>query len=252
MTAKKKKFPSAPPVQPVVLALETSTRVCGLALLQGGETMFSLSFVPPGGHSGFLMTAVDDAVALTGLQPALWNAVVVSRGPGSFTGLRIGLATAKGLALGLGIPLFGVPTLEVLARGAAAAAERFICPVMDARKGQVFTALYRRTRQGVKEVRPPASLLPEELPSLAPPDALFTGDALGIYADRIGAAYGSARLAFAGPELWHPDAVVVGRMGMTRVLAGDPSELVDLVPLYVRPSDAELNRHDRHRPARRA
>ncbi len=232
--------PPAADQDPVLFCLDTATAYCCLALLRGPRTVFSLAFTPPGGHSAHLMQAVDAMEKLSGVPRGEWSAVAVSRGPGSFTGLRIGLATAKALSLGLGIPLYGVPTLEALAARTAATGADPVCPLLDARKGQVFAALYRRARSGgLREVLPPAAVEPARLPELIPGEATFTGDGADRYLDVLRASYGRG-LRLAPPPLRRPDAAETGLLALPRLARGEPSELSTLVPLYVRASDAEL------------
>ncbi len=233
---------------PLFLTLETATPSCGLALMKGNEAVYSLSFIPGGGHSTGLMPAVEAMVWLTGVPRSAWRAVVISRGPGSFTGLRIGLATAKAISLGLSIPLYGVPTLEALAFRLSGWPTEFICPLLDARKSQVFVALYRQTGKGLKTALPPRAAYPEELPRIVPPEALFTGDGADRYGVKMENLYG-ANLRFAPPDLRITDPAAVGMLGLPKVLRAAPSELARLIPEYVRASDAEINHGNK--PSRR-
>jgi tRNA threonylcarbamoyladenosine biosynthesis protein TsaB len=226
-----------------VAAIETATRRGSLALLNGEEVLFSLSFTPRGGHSAHLMPAVEMMSTLAGIPPSAWNALMVSSGPGSFTGLRIGLATAKALSLGLRIPLYGVPTLDALARRVSPLGSKYICTLLDARKGQLFAALYRNRKGSLEKLEGNLSLFPEEVPSLIPGEALFTGDGLEVYGSELEKHYGRP-LAVAPPDLRYPDAVAVARNGLAKVSSGAPSELGALVPEYVRASDAEIRYGD--------
>lgn len=226
--------------KPVALCLETATRVCSVALLRGEMPLFDLSFTPPSGHSASLMPAVEGAALMSGHESSTWEAVVISSGPGSFTGLRIGMAAAKALSLGLGIPLYGVSTLEALACRIDAEPGTMICPVVDARKRQLFCALYRKGTAGLEIMIEPAAVYPEDLPRLIPPEALFTGDGICRYRKEMEEAYGPG-LLLAPPDKWSPSAVAVGRLALPRILSDQPSEMIGLVPQYVRASDAELS-----------
>ncbi len=231
---------------PVFLALETATPVCSLAIMAGDVPLISVSFTPAAGHSASLMPAVDAAARLAGAPRETWAAVAVSRGPGSFTGLRIGLATAKALALGLDVPLYGVSTLEALASRVAVPPPRPICALIDARKGQVFAAVYRPGRRGLRRLVSPKAVFPGEIPRFAPCNALFTGDGLDAYADDLAKAFGR-NVDAAPPDLRRADAAAVGRLALPRVVSGAPTEIDALVPDYVRPSDAEINHGRRKR-----
>jgi tRNA threonylcarbamoyladenosine biosynthesis protein TsaB len=228
---------------PLTAAIETATRRGSLALLCGEKVLFSLSFTPRGGHSAHLMPAVEELSTMTGIPPSAWSALVVSSGPGSFTGLRIGLATAKAITLGLRIPLYGVPTLDALALRASSLGSEYIGTLLDARKGQLFAALYRNRNGSLEKLEGSLSLFPEEVPSLIPGEALFTGDGLDVYGSELQKLYGRMPAA-APPDLRYPDAVSVARMGLAKVSAGAPSELGSLVPEYVRASDAEIKYGD--------
>jgi tRNA threonylcarbamoyladenosine biosynthesis protein TsaB len=229
---------------PVILCLETATPVMGVALIRGALPLASLSLVPSGGHSRHLMAAVDWLVRAAGLPSTSWSAVAVSRGPGSFTGLRIGLATAKALAMGLRIPLHGVSTLQALASRAPARPGEPVCAVLDARKGQVFAGLFLAGEGGPVPAGPPVAVPPEHLPRHVTPGALFLGDGLARYGPEIDRAFGRPVLRAPG-HLWYPDPVAVGLLGLKSHLAGEPDQVVSLVPDYVRASDAELS----HPPA---
>jgi tRNA threonylcarbamoyladenosine biosynthesis protein TsaB len=229
---------------PVFIALETATRIGGLALMRGEKPLLALTHSPPSGHSATLMPAVESMATLSGIPPSAWEAVVVSSGPGSFTGLRIGMATAKALSIGLKIPLYGVPTLDALASRLLPLGEKQICPVLDARKGQLFTSLYINTMDGsLERVQELRSVYPEDLPSVAPPEALFTGDGLDVYGEELKKIYG-VQLRFAPTAYRYPDPVSTALSGLLKILNNLPSELLCLQPEYVRPSDAELKYGD--------
>src|SRR4030095_16768186 len=125
-----------------ILALESATLAGGAALLDGaivvgeGRTNIALT------HSERLMVAVDRLLADAGWTVTDLEGIAVSVGPGSFTGLRVGIATAKGLAVALGLPVAPVPTLDALAATLPFAAVP-VCPLLDARKGEVYCSLYR-------------------------------------------------------------------------------------------------------------
>ncbi len=125
-----------------VLAVDTSTMAGGVALLDDdrivGESLLDVRTT----HSERLMVAVDRALGDAGWTAASLDGFAVAVGPGSFTGLRIGLAAVKGLAFALGRPIAAVPTLDAMAAGLAWAS-RPVCPVLEARKGEVFASLYR-------------------------------------------------------------------------------------------------------------
>lgn len=127
-----------------LLAIETATSAHSVAVVEDGQLLAELACEAQGNRGGVLLPAVDQALKKAGVAARHLNAVAVSVGPGSFTGLRVGLATAKGLALGAGAAVVGVPTLEALAAGYTTA-HVTICALLDAYRSEVYMALFRRT-----------------------------------------------------------------------------------------------------------
>jgi tRNA threonylcarbamoyladenosine biosynthesis protein TsaB len=139
-----------------VLALETATAVCAAALVADGEVIAEETVTRRFVHAEKLMMMIGEALQRSGCERRDLNAIAVSIGPGSFTGLRIGLATGKGLTYALGIPLIAVPTLEALSvhllRSGGTAEGGFILPVLDARRDEVYTQLFHAGPDGVSAV----------------------------------------------------------------------------------------------------
>ena len=125
-----------------ILAIESSSLVASVAVTEDGVTVAEYTVNFKKTHSQTLLPMIDQIAAMTELDMDSVDAIAVSGGPGSFTGLRIGSATAKGLGLALKKPLIHVPTLDAMAWNLYGASG-LICPVMDARRNQVYTGLYR-------------------------------------------------------------------------------------------------------------
>lgn len=141
---------------PCILNLETSTSVCSVALADGGEVFFEKVAYEGPSHAALLGTFVAEALAVLKRMGKRLDAVAVSSGPGSYTGLRIGVSLAKGLCFGLDIPLIAVPTLECLAaqaieRDGGASADLY-CPMLDARRMEVYSAVFDSALQPVRAV----------------------------------------------------------------------------------------------------
>ncbi len=214
-----------------LLALETSTLAGGVALLDDeriiGEYLLDVRLT----HSERLMPAVDRLLTDAGWTVAALDGLAVAVGPGSFTGLRIGLSTAKGLAWARGIPVAGVPTLDALAASLPFCALP-VCPVLDARKGEVYCSLYRW--DGAQMCR--------EWEYLAiPPDALSArlGEPTVLLGDGA-AGIASRHARVAPPHRRLPSAAAVGVLGLARFRAGEVVSAAELSPLYLRPSEAWL------------
>ena len=216
-----------------VLAVETSTLAGGVALLDGdrvvGEYLLDVRVT----HSERLMATVDRALGDAGWRIRDIEGLAVAIGPGSFTGLRIGLSTVKGLALALSIPVSAVPTLDALAAALPFAALP-VCPVIGARKGEVYACLYRWSGHAMRREWEYLALAADELAARLAEPMILVGDG----AASIRSPY--ARLA--PPARRVPSPACVGQLGLERLRRGETVSAADLVPLYLRPSEAELKR----------
>jgi tRNA threonylcarbamoyladenosine biosynthesis protein TsaB len=216
-----------------VLAIETSTLAGGAALLDDERVVGEYALDVRVTHSERVMAAVDRLMRDACWHPGDLDGLAVAAGPGSFTGLRIGLATVKGLALALSIPVAAVPTLDAMAAAMPFAAWP-VCPVLEARKGEVYTSLYRWTGAMMRREWDYLAISPTELTArLIGPTIL-----LGPGATAIPSAH--ARLAPTVPRI--PSAAAVGQLGVERLRRGEAATPSTLVPIYLRPSEAELKR----------
>jgi tRNA threonylcarbamoyladenosine biosynthesis protein TsaB len=206
--------------------------------VRDGTVLSEVAARTSGSHVAALPALVEHVLAEARLRIEAVDAVAVSIGPGSFTGLRIGLALAKGITFAGGIPLVTVPTLEVLAHAVALPADTVVCAALDARKREVYAAFFRVLPDGGRErLSPDAALAPEVLAERLTRGTVLVGDAAGYASAALG---GRARvLPFT--EV-HPRGGGVARLGWLRLLAGGASETETAEPSYVRPPEAELAR----------
>lgn len=216
-----------------LLAVETSTRAGGVALLDGERVCGEYALDVKATHSERLMPAIDRVLTDAGWTPADLQGLAVAVGPGSFTGLRIGLSTVKGLALALGIPVAAVPTLDAMAASLPFACLP-VCPVLDARKGEVYCSLFRWDGAAMRREWAYLALPPRELAARLTEPVILLGDAAGTIETP------QARLA--PPHRRGPSPAAVGVLGLARLVAGETVAVADLVPIYLRPSEAELKR----------
>ena len=214
-----------------ILALDTSTMIACVALLEDNITVCEITTKVNKGHSSGLIHIIEHALSIPSWKLNSIGLIVVGRGPGSFTGIRIGIATAKGIAMAVGVPIAGVCTLDALAY-AASPSHTPIVPVMDAKKGEVFCALYS---QKGEPLSPYYNIKPDAITKICRDDALFIGDGLEKYGDILARSMGS-RFSKGPKCLWYPKASVMGLMGM-KTHDNSPR---DVQPIYVRPSDATL------------
>lgn len=218
-----------------LLALDTSTPVGGVAVGTAERLLAEVVLGAGTRHAGELMPAVDFALERAGLAPAALAGVVVAGGPGSFTGIRIAGATAKGLVRALGVPLFSYSGLLALAAGAAVD-ERPVCALFDARRGEVYAACYAFPElAGVEEILAPGPRRVDEvLDALADFSPLYVGDGARLHASRIrerGARLAPPHLSIprASSLLWLAEIEPAGRV----------AEPAEWEPAYLRPSGAE-------------
>jgi tRNA threonylcarbamoyladenosine biosynthesis protein TsaB len=225
-----------------VLGIETSWNTCGFAVVEDERLLGEALSGAAGRHveeSTAMISALLDEipVALRDL-----DGVAVSLGPGSFTGLRIGLGTAKGICFGTGLPLAGVPTLDCMAESLCPW-DGYIVPVRDARRGEIYMASYRSRGGLVERLSDYRALTPgaavEEVAALAADDrTVVAGDALVRYGeflrDRL-----SSGVVFGEEGRGMPHPATVARIGVRMFREGRTLDLGRSEPLYVRPSEAE-------------
>jgi len=213
-----------------VLALDAATEACSVALL-GREMLISRYEEFGKGHAERLLGMVDEVLAEAGLALSALDGIAASVGPGAFTGVRITVAVAQGLAFGAALPIVPVSTLEALALPALEDCERALC-CLDARMGEVYWGCYARDQQrGVRATSAPRVSAPDQvrLADLAPHRGIGRGfSAYPVLAELPGLSVAAAdRLAL-------PSARAVARLGELRLRAGEGRDPADLTPLYLR------------------
>ena len=200
-----------------VLAIETATQQMGLAVHDGERVVSSYELLAESPQTAELPDAVRRVLAGAGTTLGRLETIVVDIGPGSFTGLRIGLAFAKSLALATGKRLVGVSSLDVLAAQLPFSA-RAVCPVLDAKRKNVYAALYHVERETpVRRTDYLLSPIEEVLQAIGEP-TIFLGDGCLLYRDQITARCPEGQ--FAPPEMWWPKAGTLARLGWARAEAG--------------------------------
>jgi tRNA threonylcarbamoyladenosine biosynthesis protein TsaB len=220
-----------------LLGVESATLSGGVALLDGDRLLGEITLNIAITHSERLMSAVDRLLADCGLAPADLDGLAVSVGPGSFTGLRVGLATVKALAMALDLPVAAVPTLDALA-ARLPFADAPVCPILDARKGEVYLSLYRWREGGMAREWDYLALPPELAAARLDAPVILLGD--GIEACRPWLSRLGAGVRMAPPAQRLPSAAAVAGLGRAALAAGAGVGAESLAPLYLRPSEAEL------------
>jgi tRNA threonylcarbamoyladenosine biosynthesis protein TsaB len=223
-----------------ILALETATLVSSVALANSDTLVAELTLQTKMTHSEQLMPHVATVLEMAQVTLTDLSAIAVSIGPGSFTGLRIGLATAKALAYALKIPIIGVPTLEALAFGCSLPGI-YLASLLDAQKNNVYQAVFQRQAEGWREVIPvhvlSCSEALDELAALSQPVAML-GEGAILYQQQIKERGGN--LFLPPPHLLMPRAGNVAFLGQQLLQQSVQQGVMTLEPLYIRRSEAEV------------
>lgn len=218
----------------LILALDTATEKGSLALVAADRVLMEYALESHGTYLTRLMPGVAALFTTTGHAPADLAAVAVSLGPGNFTGLRIGLATAKTLAWSLNCPLVPVPTMEVLAAQFPFHPHP-IGVVMDAKRGEVFWGLFSCPEDQPQMLEGPLRLPVADLPDRLPVPLLLTGPGLSAYSEVLTPQL-SPEIALAPPEMRWPRAPILARLARQRLKQGQTANPAQLVPTYLRPA----------------
>ena len=229
----------------LLLAFEPSAKAASVALFDG-EKLLGESYQNTGlTHSQTLLVMTQDLLAQCGKTPADVEAVAVANGPGSFTGVRIGVAAAKGFAWGKEIPCYGVSTLESMALGLGAF-NGVVCPVMDARRSQVYNALFYANCGELARITPDRALSLADLGAeLKNPDIpiFLVGDGSILCYNTLKESV--PNLVLPGEHRMHQRAVGVGLAALQKIAVGESGDGNALAPNYLRLSQAERERMER-------
>lgn len=215
----------------MLLAIDTSTNTASLALLEDNKLVAELNWLSEQNHTTQLLTHINQLLKQPGVEIQDLSAVSVARGPGSFNGLRVGLGTAKGLALGLKIPLVGISTLEVEAYQHAEGGLP-ICPILNAGRGEIATAIYQRKGGRWRQLRAEHISTVKALGAEISGQTIFCGEFVEAIAVELKRMLGQK--AIIPPPSGIQRASYLARLGAKRLAAGDSDDLASLQPLYLR------------------
>lgn len=223
-----------------ILVLESSGLVASVALMEEDKLVSEFTTNYKKTHSQTLLPMVDEMVKMVGIDLKELDAIAISKGPGSFTGLRIGSATAKGLSQALQIPVVSVSSLEGLAANLYGV-DGLICPMMDARRAQVYTSLYayegERLVPKMEDSAIPVMELVEKINEIGEP-VMFLGDGVPVYKDILKENL-TVPYRFAPAHLNRQRAGAVGSVAVQYYIEGKTETSRDHKPEYLRKSQAE-------------
>lgn len=232
-----------------VLALDSSGLVASVAIMEDSILKAEYTIHHKKTHSQTLLPMLDEICRMTELDLKEIDGIAIAKGPGSFTGLRIGSATAKGLGLALAKPIVEVSTLEALAYNAYGVGG-VVCPVMDARRSQVYTGIYRFEQNGneyeIEEILPPCAISIEEICgklNALGESVLFLGDAVPVYTtdfkDKMNVPF-----TFMAAQSAYQRAASVAALGIKKLKEGKGIPAAGHSPEYLRLSQAERERKE--------
>lgn len=223
------------------LAVDTSTTMAGIAVVDEQGLLAEYMLNDKMTHSQKLLPMLRELLDSLKLTPADMDIFAAVTGPGSFTGLRIGVTTIKALAYAAHKPVAGIPSLDALANAVAASGDTLVCPIMDARNNQVYTALYKSKNGRMSNTSGYMGVHVSELVRQIEEknsNVIFTGDGVALHRDFL-------KIELGEPCIFMPDfmlqqmAASAARMALSLALEGKTDSCFDLTPFYLRPSQAE-------------
>jgi tRNA threonylcarbamoyladenosine biosynthesis protein TsaB len=222
-----------------VLGIDTSTTSGSIGLIHDERVISEYILNLPVTHSERLLDAIDLVLRKARYALGDLDGFTISLGPGSFTGVRIGVSTVKGLAYALQKPVAGVSTLDVLA-SQVSPTPYLICPIIDARKGEVYSAFYRYEELNrLTRLSEYQAIRPEILFGMLKERTIFLGDGVKTYGEDLRKSLNSFAL-FSPPDLHIPHGSAAARLGIELLLRNEVLDLATFTPLYVRRSEAEI------------
>ncbi|WP_125154052.1 tRNA (adenosine(37)-N6)-threonylcarbamoyltransferase complex dimerization subunit type 1 TsaB [Clostridium rectalis] len=229
-----------------ILSLDSATESASCAILDGNKLLGEITFNYKKQHSVILMNIIDSLLKNLNLKINDIDGYIVSKGPGSFTGLRIGAATIKGLSQGCKKPFVSVSSLDALAYNMAYTSG-LICPILDALRGNVYTCLYKFSNGNLEKIGDYAVISIEELIQIiinknAP--VCFIGDALFKFKDILKESIPNAN--FAPTHLNLVKASALGEIGLNLLRNGIQDDIFSFSPIYIRKSQAEREYEKKH------
>lgn len=241
-----------------ILALDSSGLVASVAITEEDTLIAEYDIQYKKTHSQTLLPMLDEIRKMIDLDMSTVDAVALAAGPGSFTGLRIGSATAKGLGLALDIPLIEIPTLEGLAYNMYGTSA-LVCPIMDARRGQVYTGIYEFKEKSISDenklfteyelytVESQCAVAIEEIAGKLNDlkrDVIFLGDGVPVFKDRL-AELMKVPYSFAPAQMNRQRAASIAALGSVYYKEGKTVPAAEHAPVYLRMSQAEREQAER-------
>lgn len=225
-----------------ILLLDTSSKFLSLAVAKDNRILRRKQKLLDRRHSAQLASLIDKILKKAGLSIKDIDGFCVSKGPGSFTGLRVGITAVKGLAYALRKPVVAIPTLDILAQNALKDkkfSKKLICPIVDARQNKVYACLYQSKNGAIKRQGRYLLLSLGELLRELKGEIFFLGDALSLYREQIRKIRG-IKAVFANEKLWYPKISEAVPLALERFRKGKLDDVNSLKPLYLYPKECQI------------
>ncbi|MBN3039352.1 MAG: tRNA (adenosine(37)-N6)-threonylcarbamoyltransferase complex dimerization subunit type 1 TsaB [Candidatus Omnitrophica bacterium] len=227
-----------------LLLLDTSSRYLSLAVSKDEKVLYSTNRILDRKRSAKLVSLIDNSLKKAQLSLEEIDGFCVGQGPGSFTGLRIGITAIKGLAYILGKPVIAIPSLDILAQNFAYAKKDCsfsICPIVDAKQKKVYSCIYRLKDDKIKRKSPYLLLPLDDLLKRLQGETVFLGDAVKLYRQKISQAE-KIRPIFAKENYWYPRMGAMVPLTLERLQKNDFKDQRSLEPLYLYPKECQIKR----------
>ncbi len=222
-----------------ILGIDTSSKFLNIALSEDELIIKEESHLLDRRHSSELVPVIKRLLKKHKTPVNKIGAFVIGLGPGSFTGLRIGVSTTKGFGIALGRPCIGVASIDSIACNASEN-NKDIIPIIDAKRGQVYAAIYRRKGGKIKRMSDYQVLPIEKLLRQVKDDAVFLGDGIALYKDNILSV--NKKAVFLEEKYWYPGAGNLIKLGFPKIKKAGKPGLGKLVPLYLYPEDCQIRK----------
>jgi tRNA threonylcarbamoyladenosine biosynthesis protein TsaB len=225
-----------------ILALDTTTRFLCLALAYH-RNIYECNLDLGRRHSALLVPIIKRSLEALEWRIQDIRYFACGIGPGSFTGVRVGVSAIKGFAWALGKPVLGIPTLDIIAMNALSCAGKdakggSIIPVLDAKRGLIYCSVYRRSKGGLKRTMPYMLLSEEDFLRKAPSGSLILGDAIALYKEKMSAAIKGAVLL--DKDYWYPQAHNIIPLSLEKIDSGKIDNVFTIKPIYLYPKDCQI------------
>lgn len=224
----------------ILLSADTSSSRFSIALLKGYRLIDGFESKPFNRHSSDLLPEIEKLLSKNSYLLKDMDAFCVGLGPGSFTGLRVGLTITRGMALALNKPIVGIPSIDGLAYNLFGQKGK-LCPIIDAKQNKVYVRIYSGGKKGPRPKSKILLLGIKELLSRVKEPTTFLGDGIRLYRNDILQELGK-KARFAPESLWSPKAAITGRLGLERLKAGRKDDPFSLSPLYIYPKECQVRK----------